>query len=57
MVNANIHEHITHKAVAVSRAVIEFIGDLSQHGVVEVVCGRISDGIDHKHLIPQHVGV
>lgn len=34
VVHTHIHEHITHKAVTVSRAVIE---DLAHHGVVEVV--------------------
>lgn len=54
MVHTHVHEHIAHKAVAVGRAVVE---DLPDHGVVEVLCRRVGDGLYHEHGVPQHVGV
>lgn len=54
MVHAHVHEHITHKAVAVGWAVIE---DLAHHRVVKIMSGRVRNGFHHEHRIPQHVGV
>lgn len=54
VIHTYVHQDVTHEAVAVSRAVVE---NLAHHGMVEVVGWRVCYGVDHKHLVPQHVGV
>lgn len=54
VIYTHVHEHVTHKAVAVCWAVVE---DLAHHGVVEVVGQRVGYGLHHKDRIPKHVGI
>lgn len=54
VVHTHIHQDVTHEAVAVSRTVVQYLPD---QRVVEVVSRRVRYGVDHEHLVPQHVGV